>query len=192
MTKGGRLPMNLPLESTRLILRTFEERDIRTFSAYRSDPEVARYQGWEAPYSLEQAAQFVADMRTRIPGDPGQWYQLALELKGSKAMIGDCAFHLANNGLQAEIGMTLAPAYQGQGYGREAVGCLLDTLFSQLKLHRVYANVDPQNKASIRMLDKLGFRFEGHFLQSMWLKGEWVDEDWYALLREEWLAAQTS
>jgi RimJ/RimL family protein N-acetyltransferase len=178
--------MSLRLETPRLILRTFEERDIHPFSAYRSDPEIARYQGWETPYRLEQASEFTAGMRAKEPGEPGQWYQLAIELKSDRGMIGDCTFHLFKDGKQAEVGMTIARPYQGNGYASEAVGHMVDYLFEQLDLHRICANIDPRNAASIRVMTKLGFRHEGLFRQSMWLKGEWVDEDWYAILREEW------
>ena len=178
--------MSLRLETERLILRGFKEKDIQPFSSYRSDENVARFQGWRAPFSLEKAAQFVHDMRTRTPGQAGQWYQVALELKTDGQMIGDYAFRIDDENQQVEIGVTLAPAYQGQGYAQEAGHCLLDYLFNQLNLHRVFANVDPRNTASKCLMEKLGLRFEGHFIQSMWLKNEWVDEDWYALLQHEW------
>lgn len=180
--------MSLKLETTRLILRTFEERDIQPFSTYRSDPDIAKYQGWETPYSLEQAAEFTSEMCAKKPGEPGQWYQLAIELKFSGQMIGDCTFHLFEDGKRAEVGMTIARPHQGNGYASEAVDRMVDYLFEQLNLHRVCANIDPRNTASICVMTKLGFRHEGLFRQSMWLKGEWVDEDWYAILREEWLA----
>jgi len=180
--------MSLKLETTRLILRTFEEKDIQPFSTYRSDPEIVKYQGWKAPYSLEQAAEFTAGMQARNPGEPGQWSQLAIDLKSNGQMIGDCTFHLLEDGKQAEVGMTIAHPHQGNGYASEAVGRMVDYLFEQFNLHRVCANIDPHNTASIRVMTKLGFRHEGLFRQSMWLKGEWVDEDWYAILREEWLA----
>ncbi len=107
--------MTTYFETRRLILRSFEERDIGPFSLYRSDPEVARYQGWEAPFSLEQAVQFVNEMRARTPGVRGQWYQYALELKLNGEMIGDVAFkRLEEDEAQAEIGFTLARAYQGK------------------------------------------------------------------------------
>jgi len=179
--------MTIHLETSRLILRPFEERDIEPFSHYRSDPQVAVYQGWQAPYSREQAARFVDEMKNKEPGEPGQWYQLALEVKTSGEMIGDCAFRLlAENPQQAEIGMTIARPYQSPGYAAEAGTRLIRYLFGELNLHRIFANVDPRNLAAIHSLQKLGFRFEGHFVESMWLKDEWVDEDWYALLRREW------
>ncbi len=179
--------MPLILETPRLFLRTFEDRDTAIFASYRSDPEIARYQGWEAPYSLEQAARFVAEMKSLQPGIPGRWYQIAIENKSSREFIGDCAFQiLLEDQRQAEIGFTLARAYQGQGYATEAATHLLEYLFTNLTIHRVRANCDPENKASARLLERLGMRHEGHFIESLWLKGRWYDEDWYAILRREW------
>ncbi len=181
--------MPLPLETPRLILRPFTDRDAEPFSRYRSDPEVARYQGWEAPFSLGQAARFVAEMKAKKPGEPGEWFQVALELKSTGELIGDVAFQrLREDERQAEIGFTLARAFQGQGYAAEAVGRLLDYLFGELGLHRVRADCDPQNAASIRLLTKVGMRHEGTFVESLWYKGGWADEDWYALLHREWEA----
>lgn len=172
----------------RLILRAFEPRDAAAFAAYRSDPEVARYQGWDAPYSLDQAERFVREMSAAHPGEPGDWYQTAVELRDGGVLIGDCAFQiLREDRRQAEIGVTLARAYQGQGYAREMIEALLEHLFVERGLHRVRANIDPRNHASARLLRGLGFRHEGRFVESLWFKGAWADEDWYALLRREWL-----
>jgi len=182
--------MDLPLETPRLILRPFRETDARVFSDYRSDPQVARYQGWAAPFPFEQAVEFVREMLPIKPEQPGHWYQIALERKEDGALIGDCAFYLSEDSRQAEIAFTLASTFQGQGYAAEAVKRLLEALFIDLQLHRVFANVDPANIGSVNLLTRLGFRCEGCFRQSLWLKGVWVDEQWYALLREEWLAAR--
>lgn len=54
------------LVTQRLILRSFEDHDIVPFARYRSDPEVARYQGWDAPYSIEKATHFVEELKTSI------------------------------------------------------------------------------------------------------------------------------
>jgi aminoglycoside 6'-N-acetyltransferase len=180
--------MPIRITTPRLILRSFEDRDILPFSTYRSDPEVAKYQGWETPYSVDQAAAFVKDMQAATPKEPGHWYQIAVELKSTGALIGDVVFHrLLEDPDQAEIGFTLAREHQGQGYAAEAVSRMLDYLFTELNLHRVRANCDPRNLGSIRLMQKLGMRHEGRFLQSLWLKSEWVDEDWYAILQSEWV-----
>lgn len=179
--------MNLPLHTPRLILRPFAEQDIVPFQEYRSDPEVEKYQGWSVPYTLEQAARFVDEMKAAVPGQPGEWYQIAIGLKPGGELIGDCAFQVLSGSLtQAEIGLTLARRYQGYGYAFEAITRLIDYLFGELNLHRIYANCDPENTASIRLLQKLGMRHEGRFVESLWFKGRWASEDWYAMLRREW------
>lgn len=175
------------LETERLILRSFRAEDAKAFAAYRSDPQVAHYQGWEAPYSLELAQVFCAEMSRQPVGIPGEWYQLALELKAGGEMIGDVTFCILNEDhRQAEIGFTLSRRYQGQGYATEAVRRLLAFLFGEMQLHRVRANCDPENSASAQMMERLGMRREGHMLQSLWFKGRWADELWYAILQEEW------
>lgn len=181
------------LETPRLVLRPFVDRDIAPFSQYRSDPEVAQYQGWEAPYSLEQAARFIAGEKIKTPGDPAQWFQVAIELKSSGALIGDCAFQrLTEDDHQAEIGFTLARPYQGRGYAAEAVSRLLEFLFNNLGLHRVRANCDSANTTSARLMQRVGMRHEGRFIESLWFKGRWADEDWYAILQNEWAANRTA
>lgn len=181
------------LESARLILRTFETRDVETFARYRSDPEVARFQGWQTPYSQEQAAHFVSQMQSAQPGAPGEWVQLALERKADGVLIGDCAFQcLLDDPRQAEIGFTLAREFQSQGYAAEAVTCLLGYLFDTLKLHRVRANCDPQNHASMRLLARVGMRHEGSFVESYWDGQRWTGEECFAVLAREWsVKAQT-
>lgn len=175
-----------PLQSDRLILRAFSARDAAEFSRYRSDPQVARYQSWDAPFTLEQAGQFIAGLAAAVPGAPGEWYQAALEEKASGRLAGDCAFQVLEDGRQAEIGFTLAREFQGKGYATEAVRRLLEYLFRDLGLHRVRASCDPENPASARVLARAGMRREGRFVESLWFKGRWAGEDWYAVLAREW------
>jgi RimJ/RimL family protein N-acetyltransferase len=177
----------LILETNRLRLRQLERTDIVTFSTYRSDSNIARYQGWDAPYTIEQAEKFIDDMQAVTPGEIGQWFQLGLELKSTAVLIGDVAFQvLKNNKRTAEIGMTLAAEYHGSGYGVEGVTELVRFLFDDLQMHRVIANCDPENHSAIRLLEKVGFRREGSFLESLWYKGYWASEYWYAMLEREW------
>jgi RimJ/RimL family protein N-acetyltransferase len=181
--------MPLPLETPRLILRPFEDCDIQPFAAYRSDPEVERYQGWFLPYTEKQAGMFVRLMKSIEPGEEGEWYQIAVGLKPSGDLIGDVAFKpLLEDRQQAEIGFTFARQHQGKGYAAEAVARLLDYLFFEQVLHRVRANCDPENTASIRLMTRLGMRHEGRFIESLWFKGRWADVDWYAILDREWQA----
>src|SRR5262245_7844643 len=182
---------SFPLETERLILRAFQDGDLEPFVAYRSDPEVARFQSWEAPYSRVRAAEFFEELKQARPGRPGEWYQLAITLKDTGQIIGDCAFCvLLEDSQQAEIGFSLARVYHGQGYGTEAITRLLDYLFADLKLHRVRAVCDVRNLASARLLERAGMRREAHFIENTWFKGKWGSEYWYAILSREWRAKQ--
>jgi RimJ/RimL family protein N-acetyltransferase len=100
--------------------------------------------------------------------------------------IGDLAFKLKDDGRQAEIGFTFDRKYQKKGYALEAVGSLLDYFFKKLHLHRVIAITDEQNQASWKLLEKLGFRKEGHYIQNILFKGSWGNEFLYAILDKEW------
>lgn len=123
------------------------------------------------------------------PGVQGEWYQWAVERKAATGLIGDCAFQiLPDEPRQAEIGFTFARAYQGQGFAAEAVSRLLDYLFGDLTLHRVVAITDAENRAAARLLERLGLRREGTFVENVWFKRAWGSEFSYALLRREWLA----
>lgn len=175
------------LETERLILRSFRAEDLPAFAAYRSYPKVAEYQSWEVPYTQAQAVAFLAVLRRMPPATPGAWYQVALALKETGELIGDCAFCvLADDARQTEIGFTLAAAFHGQGYATEAGTRLLAYLFEELDLQRVRANCDVENRASARLLARLGMRRDGDTVTGVWFKGRWSSEDWYAILREEW------
>jgi RimJ/RimL family protein N-acetyltransferase len=179
--------MTFELETKRLKMRSFDSADIQTFANYRSEEAVAKYQSWRTPFSLEKAGQFIESMQNVQPGTPGEWYQVALELKDSGNLIGDCAFHIfADLPQQAEIGFTLSESYQGKGYAIEAVTGLLDYLFSKFNLHRIQATCDVENSASAKLLEKLGMRREAHLIENIWFKGTWGSEYIFALLKREW------
>jgi RimJ/RimL family protein N-acetyltransferase len=183
MRKTG---LNFDLETGRLHIRCFQDSDLESFLAYRNDPEVARYQGWDVPYPREMALDFVEEMKTKDPFARGQWFQAALEENDTGEVIGDVAYYLKKDDPQAYIGFTIAHRYWRKGYGREAVQCLLSYLFDQFDLHRVIAITDVDNVASFSLLECLGFRREAHFVENLMFKGHWASEYYYALLKREW------
>lgn len=174
------------LETPRLRLRRFCANDAEALQRYRGNPVVARFQGWET-YSLPQAQALVTEMASFDIDFPGTWFQIAIEQKETRCLIGDISVYTkGDDARQVEIGITLAPEFQGQGMAREAVRAILAHLFSQMEKHRVVATVDVENLACIRLLASLGFRREAHTLCSTWSKGEWRDDLHFALLWEEW------
>ena len=177
----------LPLSTRRLVLRRFAEGDAPAFLAYRNDPRIARYQSWESCSAVE-AAEFVQRHATRPFVLPGEWLQIAVALRESNQLIGDCAVRIHTpDARQATIGGTLSRPFHRRGFAVEALSCLLECLFLRLELHRVVADTDVENAAAWRLMEQLGLRREGHLRQSLWFKGRWADEYLYAIRRAEWL-----
>jgi len=174
------------IATERLVLRRFRKADAEVLAAYRSEPAVARYQSWDAPFSLLRAETAVANFMASDPDKAG-WFQYAIEHTQDKTLIGDVAVHLHDNLKQAEVGFTLAPAYQKKGYATEAVGAVLDRLFRVQGLHKVTGECDARNRDSAGLMERLGFTREGHLRQQTWIKGEWTDDLIYGLLADEWL-----
>lgn len=177
------------LETPRLRLRRLQDADLPIFMAYRNDPDIARYQGWES-ISRADAQEFIRYMQEAPLGVPGLGMQIAIESKATGLLVGDCYFQISpDDPRQAELGYTLASHAQGRGLATEAVRAWLTYAFPAFDLHRVTALLDVRNMRSAALLERLGFRREGHFLQSGFFKGEWCDEYLYAILRDEWTAA---
>ena len=173
------------LESQRLVLRRFTDADLLPFLAYLNDPLVARYQSWES-YTEQQAREVIEKQKNLDPGLPGRWFTFALELKETGVLIGHVALKMEDRQL-AEIGFTLSREHHGKGLAFEGVTCVMDYAFIKLGLHRITGVTDSENVRSSALLNRLGMRREGHFIQNIWFKGKWGDEYLYAILREEWL-----
>lgn len=176
------------LVTDRLTIRRFAATDAPALAAYRSVPEVARYQSWGTPYSEDQARRFVAALATSHPDTPGEWFQFAVTETASGRLLGDVAASPECDPRLVRIGFTLTPEAQGRGFATEAVMALLDYLFHTRGKHRVAADCDPRNVASVRLLERVGLRRETHNLRNVWSKDEWTDEYVYAVLADEWTA----
>ncbi len=174
------------ISTPRLRLAPLVAGDALAMFAYRSDPMVCRYQTFE-PGSLGDVENFISRLQPNAFNTPGTWFQFAIRLQESGLLIGDLGAHfLADDPRQVEIGFTLAPAHQGQGYGTEAVSGLLGYLLGPMKKHRVFASVDPRNEPCLALLKRVGMRQEAHFHQSLWFKGAWVDDMVFGILESEW------
>ena len=171
----------------RLLLRRFRPDDAPTLAAYRSVPEVARYQSWDAPYPVARAREMIDGLGRLHPDTRGEWFAFAVTDPATGAVLGDVAACTAGDDPRlATLGVTFAPAAQGHGYATEAVTALLDYLLVDRGKHRVSADCDARNAASAALMERVGLRREAHHRRSAWWKGEWTDEYVYAVLAEEW------
>lgn len=171
------------IQTERLLLRPLVVNDAEAMFAYRSLPGVALFQSWQ-PESVEAVLAFLRENESTPFCAPNAWYQVAICLPDGR-LIGDIGIHTLEHN-QLELGYTLSPAFQGHGYASEAVGAILREAFTRWNTHRVIASVDPANAASIRLLDRLGFRKEAHHIKSYRMRGKWYDDCVYAILHEEY------
>lgn len=147
-----------PIVTERLSLRRSRPADAEAISAYRSDPDVRRYQGWERTDRDHVRAE-IEEMARRAPGAPGGWVQFSVEERGGGQLVGDIGLSLVDGepGV-VKMGYTIAPAFQGRGYGTEAVRALIAYAFGRLGAQAVRAYASAENAASIRVLEKVGMR----------------------------------
>jgi RimJ/RimL family protein N-acetyltransferase len=149
------------LETDGLVIRRFQPSDAEPFSAYRNDPDVARHQGWELPYTARDAADFIASLTHLSPGRPGTWFQFAVAPAQSGALIGDVALRTTfEDPSQGEIGFSFAVASQGRGYAEKAVRSVIKYAFTTLGMRRVFAITDSRNTRAQNLLLRLGFQLE--------------------------------
>lgn len=173
------------LGTERLALRPFRVSDAEALFAIFSDLKVMRY--WSGPpwTSVAQAHELIEVDLKAMP--KGEHLRLGIELQHSGELIGMCTlFQLKVQCRRAEIGYGLASPFWGFGYMHESLSALLHFGFRELDLNRVEADVDPRNEASIRSLQRLGFRKEGHLRERWIVEGEVSDSGIYGLLRKEW------
>ena len=154
----------LILETSRLLLREFDEGDVAAFYVLGSDPAIIRYTrdpggGFR---SVEQAAEVLrshplADYREH---GFGRW---ACVLRESGAVVGFAGLKRLPQLGEVDIGYRFLPAHWGAGLATEAGRAVLRYGFGPLGLRRVIGLVEPDNVASVRVLEKLGLRADGAF-----------------------------
>jgi RimJ/RimL family protein N-acetyltransferase len=177
----------LPLNTQRLLLRAWGEADFDGLYDMQSRPEVTRYLRWDIR-TREQAREMLARRiaQTEIAGE-GDNLAVAVTERESGALIGDFNLDLLDAELgRAEIGFAMNPAYAGKGYATEAGRAVLGLAFEHYGFHRVIGICNGRNTASMRLMERLGMRREGYFVQSEVVKGKRVDVASYAILCQEW------
>ena len=175
------------IQTPRLLVRPFSERDLDDVHALQSDAEVVRYLPWPLR-TREESQQWLAGRiaaATLQADDDAVAY--AVERREDGRVIGSITLFLRSvEHQQGEIGFVLERSAQGQGYAAEATSAVLDLAFPALGLHRVVGKADARNAASATLMSRLGMRQEAHLRECERFKGEWGDLLVYAVLRSEW------
>ena len=178
----------MELITDRLILREFRADDWPAVLAYQRDPRYLRLYAWteRTPEAVQDFVQMFLDHQQ---ADPRLKFQLAVTLKETGHLIGNCGIRLdATETHEGNIGYELSPEEWGQGYATEAARAIVRFGFTELKLHRIWSWCVADNVGSARVLEKLGMQHEGRLRHKEYYKGRWWDHLVYGLLEEEWRA----
>lgn len=175
------------LTSERLRLRPLREEDVEALAPLFADVDTMQYYlpGLWRIFSGEQTAELLKDWH-----DDAKYFVFAMEDTEGE-LLGlvnlDGVDWVQRN---TEVGLALLSGARGRGYAGEAMRLLLDYLFRQLNLHRVFARIMEPNKPSRRLFERLGFVHEGSMREQVYRDGAYVDMCFYGLLQQEYLAAQ--
>ena len=177
-----------PIRTDRLALRPITSADADAMLEYKSDPDVVRY----VPYDVldrDGVERRIGSAWGRSVFDvPGDAACLGVEEAATGRLVGDVVlFWHSEKDRSGEVGYIFHPDVRGRGYAGEAVAALLDLGFGGLGLHRIVARINELNEASVRLVERLGFRREARTVESIWFKGGWATMLEYARLEQEWV-----
>ena len=173
------------IETSRLSLRSISTLDADNFYEIYSNAEVMRY--WSAPplQNKEIASKQIAEIQEGFKR--GELLKWGIALRADDTLIGTVTlFHPDFTHHRVEIGYALGRPHWGKGYMQETLAAVINYAFNVLNLHRIEADVDPRNAASIRTLERLGFQREGYLRERWHVNGEIQDAFFYGLLRPDW------
>lgn len=172
------------LDSDRLILRKLDFNDIDAIYDYGRDPLVSKYLVWNAHTSRIDTRDFlntVVELYNKY-----RLLDWGIVLKESNKLIGTVSFvNMHRNILCGEVGYVLSRKFWNNGIMSEALNTVLHFAFTEMQLNRVEAQVDPENTASSKVLEKCGFQFEGIRRDIMYYKDAFHTLKLYSILNSD-------
>ncbi len=176
--------LTLPVRTTRLNLREFGQGDFDAIHAYSADPRVTRYLFF-GPRNAESTADYLEGLLESQREVPRTRFELAVEEIASGRVIGACDLSLIERNV-VDLGYMLGTPDWGKGFATEIALALIDAAFLELRAERIISTVDVNNRASIRVLEKIGMRWEAVFRKHRRAKSRWWDCHLYVLPRAVW------
>lgn len=179
--------VKLPIETERLVLRTFERGDLSSVERYYALPEVQRYLDLKARDKADCKGALDAMRKHVTLQRPGDTLTLAIMRKSDKAVVGQVSLRWSDaTAGQGELRFVLDPEYRMHGYATEATSAMMDLAFDHFRIHRVFARCDARNTRSAKLMQRLGMRLEAHYREHALFQGEWDEELHFAVLDREW------
>jgi RimJ/RimL family protein N-acetyltransferase len=175
----------ITLTTARLRLRFITSDDAAALFELFSDRDALRY--WSSGPWLHPAQATDNIEQTLKAYEDGSALRFGIELAETGELIGTAtlyAFDRRNH--RCDIGYMLARKHWGQRYMPEALDAVIEHGFRKLELHRIEADIHPDNASSALLLERMHFRLEGHLRQRWFVHGEISDSLIYGLLRPDW------
>lgn len=171
---------DIRIEIGRWHLRAYRDGDLPALLKYADNPNVVRHlrDRFPHPYTREAGRAWIAAAKKQ---DPVVSFAIASE----DELIGGIGIELQEDVYRrsGEIGYWLGEPFWGNGIVTAAARATVEYAFTRLDLVRVFAGVFATNPASARVLEKVGFRFEGRSQRAVFKHGELIDELRYAIVR---------
>lgn len=171
------------LKTERLVLRPLQHSDLDDLFEYAQDSDVYKMGMWQPYDSLEEARKHLDELLTFYMKGLMWW---AIEYKADRKMIGRIELtDIDRDDKHAEISYALNKRYWRQGIMSEAMDCIINYAFDEMKLNRLYARTLTDNESSCKLLEKFGFQREGQLREHSQVKGYPEDIYFYGLLKSD-------
>ena len=172
------------IDTERLLLRQVDKTDVNEIFFLRSDEKIMKYLDKAPARDLDDAYKYIQMISDLEKNNLDVTW--AITLKGNTKLLGTiCFWNIQKEHYRAELGYVLHPEYWRKGFMQEALTVVLKYGFNVMKLHSVEAHVNPNNIASIKLLEKNGFIREAYFKEDYFYDGKFLDTAVYSLLTSE-------
>ncbi len=168
------------INTERLQLRAIQEIDLDDLYTLRTNASVLKYLNREKD-TIEKTTSILTQIINNVKNnDAITW---AINIKGDTRLIGTIGLWQVDKfNHKAELGYMTLSDHWGKGYVSEALKPVMDYGFEHMRLHRIEAEVNPENAASIRVLEKHGFVREGYYKEDYYYNGEFLDSARYGII----------
>lgn len=168
------------IQTERLILRPMRSEDIPDLKEWMADKELYAYWG-KRPGKTDKNPALLFEKAEK----PSKSFHLGIEAKENRKVIGELWVYLIENDRMAKIAIRFGKEYHGRGYATEAVNAMVGFCFENTELQRIWTDVDVNNIASCKVLEKCGFTKEGTIRQGK-MVSIWCDYHIYGILKSDW------
>lgn len=176
----------MEIQTTNLKLRPFRLSDADDLHVFCSDLSNVEFMDW-GPNTLEETKKFLSDVTASLESySPPKVFNFAITLKSTGSVVGSCSIWIKSEvHRHGGLGYILNKQFWNKGYGTEIAKALTKFGFEVLKFHRISATCFPNNLASKRLLEKVGFKQEGYLREEIYIRGQWRDSLLFSILEND-------